>query len=43
MEEDDVEDVRVKRGAGGTPGGIGEFLSRKIAEATGSAPYVRFR
>src|ERR1700755_1262459 len=24
--EEDVEDVRVKRGAGGTPGGIGEFL-----------------
>src|SRR3712207_5614668 len=24
--EEDVEDVRVKRGAGGTPGGVGEFL-----------------
>jgi hypothetical protein len=28
MEEDeDVEGARVKRGAGGTPGGIGEFLA----------------
>jgi hypothetical protein len=27
MEEDDVEEARVKRGAGGTPGGIGEFLA----------------
>ena len=25
-EEEDVEDVRVRRGAGGTPGGVGEFL-----------------
>ena len=24
--KEDVEDVRVKRGAGGTPGGVGEFL-----------------
>lgn len=27
MEEEDVEEARVKRGAGGTPGGIGEFLA----------------
>jgi hypothetical protein len=24
--DEDVEDARVKRGAGGTPGGVGEFL-----------------